>query len=173
MFVRLAYSLVTVKRPGQPLTTRDEVAEYARDCFGPYLQGLESPTAVSVVPAPEAVVVDLEQRRASRTRLPRPYLQIAAASIVTIVTLGAGLTAVLGGDIKLPFIIPAGISRSTTTAIPASVPPGPTQGGPGGTSGPQLPGEPAAPPPSAPGSPAPSLTSISTSRASAPCRAAE
>ena len=40
VFVRLAYSLVIAKRPGYPLTTRDEVAEYARECFGPYLRAV-------------------------------------------------------------------------------------------------------------------------------------
>lgn len=142
VFVRLGYSLVVVKRPGQPMTTRAEVAEYAGECFGPYLQGLSVPADLQ---SADAVVVDLDQRRASRDRTHRPYLQIAAASIFSVLTLGAGLTAVLGGNIKLPFVTPAGISKPTTTAIPASGVPGPTPQGPGVNFGQQLPGSPAQP----------------------------
>ena len=122
VFVRLAYSLVTVKRPERPLTTRAEVADYASECFGPYLQGL-NPQAD--LPADDATVVDLDQHRASRARPQRLYLQIAAASIFGVLTLGAGLTAVLGGTVKLPFITPAGISKPTNTVTPTGIPAGP------------------------------------------------
>jgi AcrR family transcriptional regulator len=135
VFVRLAYSLVVVKRPGRPLATRAEVADYADECFGPYLQGL-NPQAdllagvATVVDSTtdDATVVDLDQHRASRPQ--RLYLQIAAASIFGVLTLGAGLTAVLGGTVKLPFITPAGISKPTNTVTPTGIPAGPIPVGP-------------------------------------------
>jgi len=127
VFVRLAYSLVTVTRPERPLTTRSEVADYATECFGPYLQGLN---AQADLPADDATVVDLDQHRASRARPQRLYLQIAAASIFGVLTLGAGLTAVLGGTVKLPFITPAGISKPTNAVTPTGIPGGPIPLGP-------------------------------------------
>ncbi len=122
IFVRLAFSLVTVKRPERPLTTRTEVADYANECFGTYLQGLNPQAELLVV---DATVVDLDQQRASRARPQRLYLQIAAASIFGVLTLGAGLTAVLGGTVKLPFITPAGISKPTNAVPPTGIPVGP------------------------------------------------
>ncbi|MBJ7399332.1 TetR/AcrR family transcriptional regulator [Mycolicibacterium sp.] len=148
VFVRMGYSLVVVKRPGQLLTTRAEVAEYAGECFGPYLQGLTDKTGL---PADDAVVVDLDQHRLARKRSQRPYLQIAVASIFSVLTLGAGLTAVLNGNVKIPFITPAGISKPTTVETPTGYAPGSRSEGPGANSEPQLPG--AAPAePSSPGS---------------------
>lgn len=140
VFVRLGYSLIVVKRPGQSLTTRAEVAAYAGECFGPYLHGLSVPADQR---AEDAVVVSLDQHRVARDRKNRPYLQIAAASIFSVLTLGAGLTAVLGGSIKLPFVTPAGISKPTTTPIPGSGTSGPGQSGAGTNSELQLPGSPA------------------------------
>jgi len=137
VFVRMGYSLVVVKRPGQLLTTHAEVAQYAGECFGPYLQGLTEQTSV---PADDAVVVDLDQRRLARQRSQRPYLQIAVASIFSVLTLGAGLTAVLNGNVKLPFITPAGISKPTTIETPTGNAPGSTPGEPGSNYAPQLPG---------------------------------
>jgi AcrR family transcriptional regulator len=132
VFVRLAYSLVTVKRPERPLTTRAEVADYANECFGPYLKGLNPQAELLVVDdtadddtIDDAAVVDLEKHRASRARPQRLYLQIAAASIFGVLTLGAGLAAVLGGTVKLPFITPAGISKPTNTVPPTGIPVGP------------------------------------------------
>ena len=123
VFVRLAYSLVTVKRTSQPLASRAEIAAYAGESFGPYLLGLQ-PVADSV--GTDVPVIDLATRRSARDRDHRPYLQIAAASLVGFLTLGAGLTAVLGGDIKIPFITPANISRSGIPATPTNLPPAPT-----------------------------------------------
>ena len=140
VFVRLGYSLVVVTRPGHLLTTRAEVAAYAGECFGPYLNGLSVPADQR---AEDAVVVSLDQHRVARDRKNRPYLQIAAASIFSVLTLGAGLTAVLGGSIKLPFVTPAGISKPTTTPIPGSGTSGPGQSGAGTNSELQLPGSPA------------------------------
>ena len=142
VFVRLAYSLVTVKRPERPLATRAEVADYAKECFGPYLQGL-NPQAD--LPAVNAEVVDLEQYRSARARPQRLYLQIAAASIFGVLTLGAGLTAVLGGNVKLPFITPAGISKTTTTVTPIGIPTGPVPVGTRTTLELQLPAPPLRP----------------------------
>ena len=144
VFVRLAHSLVVVKRPGQPLTTRTDVGDYARECFGPYLQAL---AGLAGRRAGDAALVDLDQRRSSRNRLHRPHLQIAAASLVSVLALGAGLTAVLSGTIELPFITPAGISKPTNPAPPAEVAPGPTSGGLRATFEPQQP-DPAVQPPS-------------------------
>lgn len=124
VFVRLAHSLVIVKRPDLPLTSRAEIDTYARESFGPYFQALAVPVPAPVpeVPAP---VIDLEQRRTARNRTPRPHLQIAAASLVGILTLGAGLTAVLNGNIKVPFIAPANISKTEAPTTPEAprVPP--------------------------------------------------
>jgi AcrR family transcriptional regulator len=142
VFVRLAYSLVIVKRLERPLTTRAEVADYAAECFGPYLQGL-NPQAD--LPAVDAAVVDLEQYRSSRTRPQRLPLQIAAASIFGVLTIGAGLTAVLGGNVKLPFITPAGISKTTTTVTPTGFPTVPIPVGPRATPELQLPAPPLQP----------------------------
>ena len=150
VFVRLAYSLVTVKRTGQPLASRAAVAAYASESFGPYLQGLQTLPDQAVGDAP---VIDLAARRSGRNRGQRPYLQIAAASLVGILTLGAGLTAVLGGGITIPFITPANISRSGIPATPTNVPPGPAPDGAGSTSQPGIAGAPVQEP-SAPGSPA-------------------
>lgn len=149
VFVRLAYSLVTVKRPGRPLTTRPEVEDYARECFGPYMEGLAADAAQ---PA-EAPVIDMEAYRPPRSRRNRPGLQIAAASILSALTIGAGLTAVLSGNVRLPFVAPANFStpekQTTSTTSPDGrivLPAGPAQGGPGGNSGAQLPDSPAQPP---------------------------
>lgn len=110
IFVRLAHSLVLVPRADQPLTTRAQVAAYTEECFGPFLQGLSG--------QPDAApVIELAQRRGSHGR---PHLQIAAAGLVGILTLGAGLTAVLNGDIKVPFIAPAAIIESTTAPSPSA-----------------------------------------------------
>jgi len=127
VFVRLAYSLVVIRRPGRPLGTHAEVANYADECFGPYLRGLNPQVDLLVVEAKaeDAAVVDLDQHRASRVRPQRLYLQIAAASIFGVLTLGTGLTAVLGGTVKLPFITPAGISKPTTAVTPTGIPAGP------------------------------------------------
>lgn len=141
VFVRLAHSLVVVKRPDQPLVTRAEVVDYARECFGPYLQAL---TGLASVPV-SAAVVELDQHRSSRN-WHRPHLQIAAASLVGVLTLGAGLTAVLNGAIALPFITPAGISRPTTPTTPANTPPGPGQDSPRVTAVSQLPAPAVQPP---------------------------
>ena len=137
VFVRMGYSLVVVKRPGQLLSTHAEVAEYAGECFGPYLQGL---TERTILPADDAVVVDLDQRRLARQRTQRPYLQIAVASIFSVLTLGAGLTAVLNGNVKIPFITPAGISKPTTVETPTGNAPGSGSEEPGSNYAPQLPG---------------------------------
>lgn len=118
VFVRLAHSLVVVSRPDHPMATRAEADEYTRDCLGPYLQGLAVPAETAAAVASAAPVVDLEERRAARTRQNRPYLQVAAASLLAVLTLGAGLTAVLNGTIKVPFIAPANISRSEAPATP-------------------------------------------------------
>lgn len=119
VFVRLAHSLVTVRRPDQPLSSRAEVDEYARECFGPYVQNVarEVP-GPAAPPDSESAVIDLDQRRSFRDRTHRPHLQIAAASLVAVLTLGAGLTAVLNGNIKVPFIAPANISRSDAPVSP-------------------------------------------------------
>ena len=154
VFVRLAYSLVIAKRPGYPLTTRDEVAEYARECFGPYLRAVTEQADLPDADADaDAVIIDLHERVAERKRSHWPYLQIAAASIFSVLTLGAGLTAVLGGRIEIPFLTPANFSRPTTTEIPTDVPPGSPRGSSRGTE-PQLPAPPSRP--SSPGSQAPS-----------------
>ncbi|MGI9123290.1 MAG: hypothetical protein ACR2JM_00855, partial [Mycobacterium sp.] len=118
VFVRLAYSLVIVKHPGRPLAAHTEVAGYAAELFGPYLQGVTEQTAAST---DDDVVIDLDQRRAGRRRSHRPHVQIAAASLFGVLTLGAGLTAVLGGNVKIPFVSPANISKSTTPSAPADV----------------------------------------------------
>jgi len=159
VFVRLAYSLVVVKRPSRPLTTRAEVAEYADECFGPYLRGVAEPTGP---PTGDAVVVDLEQRLPAK-ELPakdgrqRAPLMVAAASLFSVLTLGAGMTAILGNDIKLPFITPAGISKPTAPETPDSILPGAPQDRPRANSGAELP-VPATPPQqSSPGPVAPSL----------------
>ena len=151
VFVRLAYSLVTVKRSGRPLASRAEVAAYASESFGPYLQGLQGPQSLPDEAVGEAAVVDLASRRAARERGQRPYLQIAAASLVGVLTLGAGLTAVLGGNIKIPFVSPANISRSGIPATPTNLPPGPAPEGSGSNSDPGVPGA-SAEGPAAPGS---------------------
>lgn len=103
VFVRLAHSMVVVSRPGQPLTTREQVAEYARECFGPYLQTL---TPVSSRPDGPR---------------PRPYLQIAAALVLTVLALGVGLTAGRSTDVKIPFITPANVGKTPAPAAPSSV----------------------------------------------------
>lgn len=147
IFVRLAFSLLTVKRPERPLNTRAEVADYANECFGPYLLGVNPQAELLVVDAAvvdatagDATVVDLDQHRASRARPQRLYLQIAAASIFGFLTLGAGLAAVLGGTVKLPFITPAGISKPTNAVPPTGIP-----GGPRTAPEPQLPAAPLQP----------------------------
>jgi len=114
VFTRLAHSLVVVKRPGQPLGSRAEVADYARECFGPYL------LAQSGLTAHDAQVIDIAQRRPERIRRYRPHLQIAAASLLGAVTLGGGLAAALNGTITLPLITPAGVSESTAPASPSA-----------------------------------------------------
>lgn len=157
VFVRLAYSLVIVKRPGHPLATRDEVADYAGERFGPYLQAV---TEKADLPAADAVVIDFDQRGSGRKRAQRPYLQIAAASIFSVLTVGAGLTAVLGGRIEIPFLTPANFSRPSTATIPTNVPPGSPEGANRGTAEPQLAGAPSQQ--SAPGSPAPQLPADSS-----------
>ncbi|MCB1287400.1 MAG: TetR family transcriptional regulator [Mycobacterium sp.] len=167
VFVRLAYSLIVVKRPSRPLTTRAEVAEYSRECLGPYLRGVAEMTSPITG---EVVVDDLEQRfpdselpdnelpakelpaKEGRQRAP---LMVAAASLFSVLTLGAGMTAVLGSDIKLPFITPAGISKPTAPQTPDSMLPGATQDRPRATSGAQLPAPPSQQ--SSPGPLAPSL----------------
>ncbi|MGV0992683.1 MAG: TetR family transcriptional regulator [Mycobacterium sp.] len=157
VFVRLAHSLVVVKRPDQPLTTRAEVAAYAGECFGPYLLGsvpqAEPATGEAAVigTTGEAAVIDLEQRRSARKRPHRPHLQIAAASLVGVLALGSGLTAVLGGSIQLPFITPANISRSTTPETPTNAP-APVPNGPQATVDQQAPGAPAESPATSDGS---------------------
>lgn len=103
VFVRLAHSMVVVSRPGQPLTTREQVADYARECFGPYLQTLSSASSRPDGPRP------------------RPYLQIAAALVLTVLALGVGLTAGRSTDVKLPFITPANVGKSPAPAAPSSV----------------------------------------------------
>lgn len=133
-FVRLAYSLVTVKRTSQPLASRTEVAAYASESFGPYLQGLPDETVG------DAPVIDLASRRSARRRDLRPSLQIAAASLIGVLTLGAGLTAVLGGNMTVPFVSPANISRSDIPAAPADLPPGSAPEGSGSISDPQVSG---------------------------------
>ena len=175
VFVRLAHSLVVVKRPDQPLTTRAAVAAYAGDCFGPYLLGSVAQAVPTPVDAPvidttgdapvidttgdapvidttgDAPVIDLDQRRASRKRPHRPHLQIAAASLVGVLALGSGLTAVLGGSVTLPFITPANISRSTTPETPSKAPT-PVQGGAQATAGQQAPEAPSQSPATSDGS---------------------
>ncbi len=166
VFVRLAYSLLTVKRPGKPLTSRAELAEYARECFGPYVQAhvqaqVQAHVQAQVQATPQqgtpvsGDVIDLGQHRFARERH-RPHLQIAAASLVGLLAVGAGVTAVLGDGVKIPFIAPAGISQSTApqtaietaTETPPRVVQGQTPDGEGGNTEPQLPApvsEPAAP----------------------------
>ena len=161
VFVRLAHSLVIVQRPDRPLTTRSEVAEYARHCFGPYLE------AVARRPAPavdDAVVVDLDRHRPVRKRH-RPHLQIAAASLVGVMALGAGATAVLGGNITLPFVAPAGISKETApevaTAPPPQTPAVPTLEDPGVNVASQFPAATSQPaPPSPPTTPSPAAPAV-------------
>ncbi len=144
MFVRLAYSLVSVKRPDRPLDTRAQVEDYAAECFGPYLKALtEKPAPPEAAPAP---VADLDAARSSGGRPHRLTLQVAAASIFSVLTLGAGLTAVLGGNIRLPFVSPANFSEPTTAqpepAAPARSSPAPAQDGPGAASGTRVPAPP-------------------------------
>ena len=104
VFVRLAHSMVVVGQPGQPLAGRAEVAEYARECFGPYLQARTTPQSQSLSP-PQ-----------------RPYLQVAAAVVLTVLALGVGLTAGRT-NVKLPFITPANATGSPTPAPPSSLTP--------------------------------------------------
>lgn len=111
VFVRMAHSLVLVDRPGQSLATKTDVVEYAREFFGPYLKGL-----VAEPDSGGAQIVDfpaVEQERPHRLRL-----QLAAASLLGVLLLGAGLSAILGGTGKLPFIQPA---NATETNAPAPV----------------------------------------------------
>lgn len=140
VFVRLAYSLVVVKRPERPLVTRHDVRQYAGECFGPYLRAVTARAAVSGAGG-EAPVVDLGEYRSARKVPQRLGLHIAAASIVGTLVVGAGLTAVLGGNITLPFVTPANVSWPTSATPPpaesAGLPAGLRQdGAPAGPSAP-------------------------------------
>ena len=75
VFVRLAHSLVLVHHPDNSLQTRADVDAYARRFFGPLTA---SPDLVG----------------ASATRVQRHRLQLAAASLLAALLVGAGLTAV-------------------------------------------------------------------------------
>lgn len=125
VFVRLAHSLVVVKRPGQSLADRETSAGYARECFGPYLTALAAPAA-SAAAAP---VIDLDQRRSARRIAGRPRMHIAVASVLAVLALSVGLTVALSGNSRLPFITPADNPRSAEPAAPAAVPATPAQGG--------------------------------------------
>ena len=132
MFVRLAHSLVTVKRADQPLTTRGDLETYAGESFGPFLRALCDTGVRSVVDTGNAAVVDLDEHRRRRGGAPRMYLQIAVASVIALIALSAGIAAVVGRNINLPFIAPADVSRSTTPGAPAPphpAPPNPPQSG--------------------------------------------
>ena len=152
VFVRLAYSLVVVKRPERPLVTRHDVRQYAGECFGPYLRAVTA-RAVASGAGSEAPVVDLGEYRSTRKVPQRLGLHIAAASIVGTLVVGAGLTAVLGGNITLPFVTPANVSWPTSAtpapAESAGLPAGSMQDGtPAGSMVPAA--APASAPPSAP-----------------------
>ena len=121
VFLRLGHSLIVVKRPGRPLSSRAAVADYARVFFGPYLSALSGVSSRHAEDAPEArvaQVVDLGRGRSERARRYRPHLQIAAASLLGAVTLGGGFAAALNGTITLPLITPAGTSESPEPAAP-------------------------------------------------------
>ncbi|MCB0924180.1 MAG: TetR family transcriptional regulator [Mycobacterium sp.] len=121
MFVRLGYSLVAVKRPDRPLTSREQVAQYAAESFGPYLQAITPKTAPTQAAA--ASVVELAEQRPPKVRPYRLTAQIAAASVLSVLTLGAGLTAVIGGSVTLPFVSPANVDKPTTTPASPGLPP--------------------------------------------------
>ena len=151
VFVRLAHSLVAVKRSDQPLADLDELAAYARGRFGPYLQALATPASPASPASPVgADVIDLDRRRAAGDR-GRPRLQIAAASLLAVLAVSGGLTLALTGKTRLPFITPADIAKSPVPSAPADPATGPTQGGAPQDS---EPGFPAPPPQLAPASPA-------------------
>ncbi|MBU3706344.1 MAG: TetR/AcrR family transcriptional regulator, partial [Mycobacterium sp.] len=126
VFVRLAHSLVVVKRPGQSPADREESTGYARECFGPYLKALAGPAASGAGAAP---VIDLDQRRPSRQSAGRPRMHIAVASVLAVLGLSVGLTVALSGNNRLPFITPADNPRSSEPAAPAAVPGAPARGG--------------------------------------------
>ncbi|MCW2513584.1 MAG: TetR family transcriptional regulator [Mycobacterium sp.] len=82
VFVRLAHSLVLVQHPHHPLDTRADVASYVGRFFEPLSTS---------VPAVEA---DDETAVAPHPRIPRHRLQLAAASLLAVLLVGAGLSAI-------------------------------------------------------------------------------
>lgn len=121
MFVRLGYSLVAVRRPDRPLTTREQVAQYAAASFGPYLQAITPKTAPAS--AASASVVELARQSPPKVRPYRLTAQIAAASVLSVLTIGAGLTAITSGSVTLPFVSPANVNKPTTSPTPPGLPP--------------------------------------------------
>jgi len=119
VFVRLAHSMVVVGQPGQQPASQAEVASYARECFGPYLQARATPQSAPLSPP--------------HRQPQRPYLQVAAAVVLTVLALGVGVTAGRT-NVKLPFITPANATGSPAPATPGS----PT---------PEVPGRPGVAPP--------------------------
>lgn len=170
VFVRLAYSLVVVRRLERPLVTQDDVRRYAGECFGPYLRAVTAKAAASGAGS-ESPVVDLGAYRSARKVPQRLGLHVAAASIVGTLVVGAGLTAVLGGTITLPFVTPANVSWPTSAtpspAESAGLPAGPIQVGvPAGSSAPASapPVAPASAPPTA-GAPSPFASPVAAATA--------
>jgi AcrR family transcriptional regulator len=110
VFVRLAHSLVLVQHPDNPLETRTALDVYARRFFAPLAASSGAAAASGATP---------------RARVPHQRLQLAAASLLAVVLVGAGLTAVFarqGGAPVLPDLMRTEQSPAPSVPPIATVP---------------------------------------------------
>ncbi|MDT5315810.1 MAG: hypothetical protein QOE74_4830 [Mycobacterium sp.] len=127
VFVRLAHSLVLVQHRNSPLDTRADLDVYARRFFDPLPAASFGASVPLIAAAGSSVDEDTAAGDdvAPRAMVQRHRLQLAAASLLAVLLVGAGLSAVFvrqGGTPLSPDLIRTEQSSAPSVSSTAPVP---------------------------------------------------